>query len=46
MPPPRTVELDGATVASALDAAATAAYQAVLTPVEGTILTVARDPAG
>jgi DAK2 domain fusion protein YloV len=35
-------EIDGATVADALDAAATAAYGAVMRPVEGTILTVAR----
>jgi DAK2 domain fusion protein YloV len=39
------VALDGATVAAALDAAAIAAYQAVLTPVEGTILTVVRESA-
>jgi DAK2 domain fusion protein YloV len=34
--------IDGAVLAEALDAAATAAYGAVLRPVEGTILTVAR----
>src|SRR5262249_47341884 len=39
------VELDGPTVASALDAAAVAAYQAVLKPIEGTILTVVRESA-
>jgi len=37
--------VDGATLASALRAAATAAYGAVLTPVEGTVLTVAREAA-
>ncbi|MEI7623276.1 MAG: DAK2 domain-containing protein [Actinomycetes bacterium] len=35
-------EIDGATFATALDAAATAAYGAVMKPVEGTILTVVR----
>ena len=35
----------GATVAGALRAAATAAYQAVLKPIEGTILTVVREAA-
>ncbi len=35
-------ELDGAVLADALDAAATAAYGAVMKPVEGTILTVVR----
>jgi DAK2 domain fusion protein YloV len=34
--------IDAATVADALDAASTAAYGAVMRPVEGTILTVAR----
>ena len=38
-------ELDGAAFADALAAASTAAYQAVLTPVEGTILTVVRESA-
>ena len=38
-------EITGAVVASGLAAASEAAYQAVLTPVEGTILTVARDVA-
>ncbi|HEU4841657.1 MAG TPA: DAK2 domain-containing protein, partial [Ilumatobacteraceae bacterium] len=37
--------LDGAAVADALDAAAAAAYQAVLKPIEGTILTVVRESA-
>jgi DAK2 domain fusion protein YloV len=37
--------LDGATAATALEAAGTAAYQAVMRPVEGTILTVARETA-
>jgi DAK2 domain fusion protein YloV len=36
-------EVDGATLASGLEAAAAAAYQAVMRPVEGTILTVARE---
>jgi DAK2 domain fusion protein YloV len=36
-------ELDGQAVADALSAGAAAAYQAVLKPVEGTILTVARE---
>jgi len=35
--------LDGATAARALAAASTAAYQAVMRPVEGTILTVVRE---
>ncbi|MET0727380.1 MAG: DAK2 domain-containing protein [Acidimicrobiales bacterium] len=35
--------LDGATAASALAAASAAAYQAVMRPVEGTILTVVRE---
>jgi hypothetical protein len=35
--------LDGATMAAALTAASTAAYQAVMRPVEGTILTVVRE---
>ena len=38
-------DLDGAAFADALAAASTAAYQAVLTPVEGTILTVVRESA-
>jgi hypothetical protein len=38
-------ELDGAAFADALTAAAQAAYQAVLKPVEGTILTVVRESA-
>lgn len=38
-------ELDGQAVADALTAGAAAAYQAVLKPVEGTILTVAREAA-
>jgi DAK2 domain fusion protein YloV len=37
-----SAEADGATVAQALKVATDAAYQAVLTPVEGTILTVVR----
>jgi uncharacterized protein len=37
--------VDAATVAAALGAASTAAYQAVLRPVEGTILTVVRESA-
>ena len=37
--------VDGASVADALEAASTAAYRAVLHPVEGTILTVAREAA-
>jgi DAK2 domain fusion protein YloV len=37
-----TAQADGATVAEALSVATDAAYQAVLTPVEGTILTVVR----
>jgi DAK2 domain fusion protein YloV len=36
---------DGAGLASALEAAAAAAYQAVLKPIEGTILTVVRESA-
>jgi DAK2 domain fusion protein YloV len=35
--------LDGASAAAALESASTAAYQAVMRPVEGTILTVARE---
>ena len=35
-------EVDGATVAEALEAASAKAYQAVLKPIEGTILTVVR----
>ena len=38
-------DLDGPAFADALEAATTAAYQAVLTPVEGTILTVVRESA-
>ena len=38
-------DLDGTAFADALAAASTAAYQAVLTPVEGTILTVVRESA-
>jgi uncharacterized protein len=38
-------EATGAVVASALEAATTGAYAAVLTPVEGTILTVVRESA-
>lgn len=38
-------ELDGQAFAAALTAAATAAYQAVLKPIEGTILTVVRESA-
>jgi DAK2 domain fusion protein YloV len=38
-------EVDGASLAAALDAAARAAYGAVSRPVEGTILTVAREAA-
>ncbi|MGQ0832567.1 MAG: DAK2 domain-containing protein [Microthrixaceae bacterium] len=37
--------LDGASAAAALTAASAAAYQAVMRPVEGTILTVARESA-
>ncbi len=37
--------LDGGAVAAALGAASAAAYQAVLTPIEGTILTVVRESA-
>ena len=37
--------VDGEDIASALDAAAAAAYQAVMRPVEGTILTVVREAA-
>ncbi|MGQ0432530.1 MAG: DAK2 domain-containing protein [Microthrixaceae bacterium] len=37
--------LDGPTAAAALTAASSAAYQAVMRPVEGTILTVAREAA-
>lgn len=36
-------ELDGSCAAAALSAASTAAYQAVMRPVEGTILTVVRE---
>jgi DAK2 domain fusion protein YloV len=39
-------EVGGATVAEALEAASTKAYQAVLKPIEGTILTVVREAAG
>jgi DAK2 domain fusion protein YloV len=39
-------EATGTVVASALEAATTGAYAAVLTPVEGTILTVVRECAG
>ena len=39
-------EIGGATIAEALDAASTKAYQAVLKPIEGTILTVVRESAG
>jgi DAK2 domain fusion protein YloV len=35
--------IDGATIARALDAASAAAYEAVMRPVEGTILTVVRE---
>ena len=38
-------DLDGGAVADALGAASAAAYQAVLKPIEGTILTVVRDSA-
>ena len=38
--------VNGDDLASALDAAAAAAYQAVMRPVEGTILTVVREAAG
>jgi DAK2 domain fusion protein YloV len=38
-------EVDGTVVAEALTAASTAAYQAVLKPIEGTILTVVRESA-
>jgi dihydroxyacetone kinase-like predicted kinase len=37
--------LDGSSAAAALEAASTAAYQAVMRPVEGTILTVVREAA-
>jgi len=37
--------IDGASLAVALDAASTAAYEAVMRPVEGTILTVVRESA-
>ena len=37
--------VDGESLASALDAASSAAYQAVMRPVEGTILTVVREAA-
>jgi fatty acid kinase len=39
------MELDGEAVATALGAASTAAYQALLKPIEGTILTVVRESA-
>ncbi|MDQ3145831.1 MAG: DAK2 domain-containing protein [Actinomycetota bacterium] len=41
----RAEAADGRTVAEALDAASTAAYGAVMKPVEGTILTVVREAA-